>query len=222
MFAKAFIGLAFLLLVIGAALFVPAGTLAYWQAWLFLATFGSATLSITIYLAVADPALLARRVAGGPVAEQKRAQQVIQSVASLAFVAVFVVGGLDHRFGWSHEPTALAVVGNALVALGLGGVACVFRANTFTSATIAVEREQALVSTGPYAIVRHPMYACAFVMILGVPFAIGSYVALPAIVPLYIAIIVRLLDEEHTLVRELAGYTDYRAKVRYRLVPFVW
>jgi protein-S-isoprenylcysteine O-methyltransferase Ste14 len=222
MFAKAVIGLAFLLVVVAAALFVPAGTLSYWQAWLFLATFGSATLAITIYLAVVDPALLARRVAGGPVAEQKHTQQVIQSVASLAFIAVFVLGGLDRRFEWSHEPTALAIVGNTLVALGLGGVALVFRANTFTSATIAVEREQKLVSTGPYAIVRHPMYACAFVMMLGVPFAIGSYVALPAIVPLYIAIIVRLLDEEETLVRELAGYTDYRAKVRYRLVPFVW
>lgn len=222
MFAKAFIGLAFLLGLVGAALFLPAGTLSYWQAWMFLATFGGVTLAITIYLAVVDPALLARRVAGGPVAEQKRAQQVIQSVAGLAFIAVFVIGGLDRRFGWSHEPTSLAIAGNALVALGLGGVALVFRANTFTSATVTVEREQTLVSTGPYGIVRHPMYTCAFVLMLGVPFAIGSYVAVPAIVPLYIAIIVRLLDEEQTLVRELAGYADYRAKVRYRLVPFVW
>lgn len=222
MLAKAFLGLAFLIAMIGAAVFVPAGTVAYWQAWMFIATFGTVTLAITIYLAVADPALLARRVAGGPLAEQKRSQQVIQSIASLAFVAVFVVSGFDHRLGWSHVSRPIAIAGDVLVALGLAGVALVFRANTFTAATIAVEREQRVVSTGPYAIVRHPMYACAFVMLLGVPIALGSYVALPAIVPLYIAIIVRLLDEERTLVRDLAGYVDYQAKVRYRLVPYVW
>jgi protein-S-isoprenylcysteine O-methyltransferase Ste14 len=219
---RAALGLAFLLATIGAALFVPAGTVDYWQAWMFLATFGSLTLAITIYLAVADPALLARRVSAGPVAESRRAQQLIQGSASLAFIAVFVVAGFDHRFGWSHEPNALAIAGDILVALGLGGVALVFRANTFTASTITVEREQQVVSTGPYAIVRHPMYACALVMMLGVPFSLGSYIAVPLIVPLYIAIVLRLLDEEQTLVRELAGYADYREKVRYRLVPYVW
>ena len=222
MVAKALLGLAFLLGAIAAAVMIPAGTVAYWQAWAFLATFGASSLAITIYLAVRDPALLARRVAAGPVAEQQRSQQVIQSLASLAFLAVFVIAGLDRRYGWSHVPAAVSIAGDVVVAIGLGIVALVFRANTFTSATIAVEAEQQVVSTGPYAIVRHPMYAGAFLMLLGVPAALGSWWSAVAVVPLYAVIVWRLLDEERVLVRDLAGYAEYRAKVRHRLVPFVW
>jgi protein-S-isoprenylcysteine O-methyltransferase Ste14 len=222
MLAKAFLGLTFLLAVLGAALFGTAGTLDYWQAWAFLATFGAATLAITIDLAIRDRALLARRVAAGPTAERSRIQQVIQSIASLAFLAIFVIAGLDRRWGWSRVPRGVSIAGDVVVALGLGIVALVFRANTFTSATIEVATDQKVISTGPYAVVRHPMYAGAFLMLLGVPLALGSWWAAPAILPLYAVIVVRLLDEERVLVRELAGYDAYRAKVRYRLVPFVF
>jgi protein-S-isoprenylcysteine O-methyltransferase Ste14 len=220
--AKAFLGLAFMLAVVGAALFVPAGTLDYWQAWTFLAVFGAMTLAVTIDLAVRDPALLARRVHGGPTAEPTRAQQVIQSIASLAFIAVFVVAGLDRRGGWSRVPTAVAVAADALVAFGLGVVWAVFRANTFTSATIEVAREQQVISTGPYGVVRHPMYAGALVMMIAVPIALASWCALAAVPPLVAVIVWRLLDEEKLLVAELPGYADYRGRVKYRLVPGVW
>ena len=222
MIAKAFAGLAFLLVVIAAALFGSAWTCEFWQAWVFLAVFGCAVLAITIDLAVRDPALLARRVKAGPIAEPKRGQQIVQTIASVAFVAVFVVAGLDHRAGWSRVPVAAVLTGDVFVALGLGAVFLVFRANTFTSAVIEVGAEQQLVSTGPYGIVRHPMYAGALVMMLAVPIALGSWIALCAVPPLAAAIVWRLLDEETLLVAELAGYADYRAKVRYRLVPFVW
>ncbi len=222
MLAKACFGLAFLLGAIAAALFGSAGTFHYWQAWAFLGTFGGLTLAITIDLAVNDPALLARRVAAGPLAERQRVQQVIQGLASLAFVAVFVVSGLDRRGGWSHVPAAAAIAGDVVVAVGLGIVALVFRANTFTSATIQVERAQPLVSTGPYAVVRHPMYAGAFLMMAGMPFGLGSWWAALAIVPLYAVIVWRLLDEERVLARDLEGYPAYCKAVRHRLVPFVW
>jgi protein-S-isoprenylcysteine O-methyltransferase Ste14 len=220
--AKAFLGLAFLLGALAVALFIPAGTLDYWQAWAFLAVFGVATLAITIYLAVTDPALLARRTAAGPIAEGQRTQKIIQSIASLAFLAVFVVAGLDRRHHGSSVPMPAEILGDVLVFAGLAGVALVFRANTYTSATIAVEREQTLVSTGPYGIVRHPMYAAALVMMLGVPIALGSWWALAPVVPLAAVIVWRLLDEERLLARELAGYAEYRARVRYRLLPGVW
>ncbi len=215
-------GLGFLLAVLGVALFVPAGTVAYWQAWAFLAVFAAATAAITADLARRDPALLERRVKAGPVAEKSRVQQAIQSVASLAFLATFVIAGLDHRAGSSRVPNAVSIAGDVLVALGLWIVFRVFRANTFTSAIIDVEREQQLVSTGPYAHVRHPMYAGALLMMAVTPLALGSWWALPAVAALAAAIVVRLVDEERVLAARLAGYADYRGRVRYRLVPRVW
>ncbi len=215
-------GLAFLLAVLATALFVPAWTLAYWQAWAFLAVFASAVLAITIDLARRDPALLARRVKAGPLAEPERGQQVIQAIASLAFVALFVISGLDRRHGWSRVPPGVAVAGDALVALALWIVFRVFRANSFTSAVIAVEREQAVVTTGPYAVIRHPMYAGGLVLVAATPLALGSWWALLAVVPLTAAIVRRLIAEERLLAASLPGYAEYRRRVRRRLVPFVW
>lgn len=222
MVVKAFAGLAFLLTVLAAALFVPTWTLAWWHAWAFLAVFGAAVIAITVDLALHDPALLARRVKAGPVAERQRTQQVIQSFASLAFVAMFVVPGLDHRRGWSRVPDAVAIAGDALVAVGLAVVWRVFRANSYTSATIEVAREQHLVSTGPYAVVRHPMYAGALVMCVGIPLALGSWWGFAPVVALAAVIVWRLLAEEQTLASELPGFVDYRARIRYRLVPGIW
>jgi protein-S-isoprenylcysteine O-methyltransferase Ste14 len=219
---KAVAGLAFLLGVLAAALFGPPWTLDYWQAWVFLGVFASMTTAITIDLGRRDPALLARRTKAGPTAEPTRAQQIIQSLASLAFVAIFVIAGLDRRWGWSRVPGALVVTGDALVALGLGVVGWVFRANTYASAVIDVEREQQIVTTGPYAIVRHSLYAGATVMLVGVPLALGSWFAAGAVVALVAVIVVRLLDEERTLVASLPGYPAYRATVTRRLVPYVW
>jgi protein-S-isoprenylcysteine O-methyltransferase Ste14 len=217
MLVKAFAGLAFLLAVLAAALFVPAATLAWWQAWVFLGVFGVAVTAITVDLALHDPALLARRTKAGPIAEGRPVQKVIQSLASLAFLAMFVVPALDHT-----HALVPAIAGDVLVAAGLAIVWRVFRANTFTSATIEVAREQQLVSTGPYAVVRHPMYAGALVMCIGVPLALGSWWGFAPVAVLVAVIVWRLLDEERTLATDLPGYVEYRARVRYRLVPGVW
>jgi protein-S-isoprenylcysteine O-methyltransferase Ste14 len=219
---RAFGGLLFLLVVLAVALFLPAGTLDYWQAWVFLAVFGLAVLAITLDLLRSDPQLLERRTSAGPVAEKEPRQRLIQSLASLAFVALFVVCAVDHRLGWSTVPLAVVVLGDVLVALGLLAVFRVFKENTFTSATIEVGAEQWVISTGPYALVRHPMYAGALVMLLGVPLALGSWWGLLVVVVMAAVIVGRLLDEETYLAKNLPGYPEYQRQVRYRLLPLVW
>jgi len=206
---KAFAGLLFLLAVMGGALFLAAGTFAYWEAWLFLAVFGISVLVITLYLMKNDPQLLERRTVAGPGAEKEKSQNIIQSLASVAFIAIFLVSALDHRFGWSTVPTWVVLLGDALVVLGLYIVFLVFK-------------EQKVISTGPYALVRHPMYMGALIMLLGVPLALGSWWGLLALIPITLVIVWRLLDEERFLVQHLPGYPEYQSGVRYRLVPYVW
>jgi|SRR5579859_48261 len=219
---SSFGGLVFLLVVLGLCLFVPAGSLAYWQGWLFLAVFGVCVVLITAYLFRYDQGLLTRRVAAGPVAEPSTTQKIIQSIAGIAFLLMFIVPGLDYRFHWSTVPVALVVFAEAMVALGLFSVFLVFRANSYTSATVEVAAEQKVVTTGPYALVRHPMYSGALLMCVFVPIALGSWVGLPFVLPLIVVIVVRLLDEEKLLRKDLAGYDAYTQKVRYHLIPYVW
>jgi protein-S-isoprenylcysteine O-methyltransferase Ste14 len=169
-----------------------------------------------------DQKLLESRVKAGPISEKEMLQKVIQSIAGMAFVAIFILSALDHRFGWSAVPVFVVIAGDLLVALGLLGVFFVFKENTFTSATIDVATEQKVISTGPYSLVRHPMYSGAFVMLLGVPIALGSWWGLLAVLPIILVIVVRLFDEEKFLAKSLAGYPEYLNRVKYRLIPFVW
>ncbi len=219
---QAFGGFLFLFLVMSSSIFLPAWTFNYWQAWTFLAVFFGSVLAITIYLMKKDPKLLERRVRGGPSAEKEKSQQVIQSIAGIAFIAIFLISALDHRFGWSAVSLFIVLVGDVLVALGLLVVFLVFRENTFTSATIEIATDQKVISTGPYSLVRHPMYSGAFIMLLGVPIALGSWWGLLAVIPLILVIVARLFDEEKFLAQSLVGYPEYLNRVLYRLIPFVW
>lgn len=220
--AQSILGLLFLVAVLGLALFLSAGTLSYWQAWLYLAVWVACVLPITIYLFLKDPGLLSSRVQAGPVAETRKSQQVIQSFASLFFILLYIIAGLDQRFHWSTVPPILSIVSDLFVALGFYFVFLVFKENSFTSATIEVKESQKVISTGPYSLVRHPMYAGAFLLLLFTPTALGSWVALPFPIPLIFVIVIRLLDEEKFLSTSLEGYTAYRHKVRYRLIPYIW
>ena len=219
---KAIAGLVQLVAILALLVLGGAGTVRYPEGWAFLALFGGASLAITLYLLRADPELLARRVRAGPAAEPQRRQQIIQAAAGLAFVATILVPALDRRFGWSHAPLAAVIAGDVLVAAGFAAIFFVFRANTFTSAVIEVAPEQRVITTGPYAIVRHPMYAGALVLLAGTPLALGSLVGLVAFVPLAAVIVWRLLDEERYLDAHLPGYAAYRATTRHRLIPGVW
>lgn len=220
--SKAFGGLAFLIIVMALVLFLPAGTFNYWQAWVFLTVFGSATLAVTLYLMKNDRKLLERRVNAGPGAEKETTQKIIQSIASIAFILVIVFPAVDYRFRWSNVPSYISIIGDIFVALGLFIVFLVFKENSFTSGTIEVEANQKVISTGPYAFIRHPMYAGAFIMLIGVPLALGSFWGLLIIIPLVSVIIWRLLDEEKILKKNLSGYLEYQKKVNYRLIPHIW
>ncbi len=210
------------IIALGILLFVPAGTLAYWQGWLFILVFAASTQAIGIYLALKDPALLARRMQAGPAAEQRLSQRIIISLGFLSLVGVLVFCALDYRFGWSPVPAWLSILGDVLVALGLFVDLLVMRENTFGASNIRVEPGQKVITTGPYAIVRHPMYAGVLIMMIGVPLALGSWLGLLVLVLTFPVLVLRILDEEELLVDELRGYREYAQHVRYRLVPFVW
>ena len=219
---KATLGLVALVVIMAAVTFLPAWTFDYWQAWILLAVFFACTLLIDLYLVKNDPKLLERRLKAGPGSEQEKSQKIIQAMAMVAFVAIFVLSALDHRFGWSPVPPYVSVIGDVLVALGLYFVFLVFKENTFTSAIIEIDDDQKVISSGPYALVRHPMYIGALVMLIGVPLALGSLWGLVAIIPMTMVLIARLLDEEKFLAKNLAGYCEYQSKVKSRLVPLIW
>ena len=219
---KSFLGLVFLVACLALALFWSAGSFAFWQAWVFLAVWTVCVVFITAYLFKFDQNLLSSRVQAGPTAETQKSQQIIQSLASLFFFGLFIVPGLDFRFHWSVVPPVLSWVGDAFVALGFYIVFLVFKENTYTSAIIEVKDEQKVIESGPYRLVRQPMYAGAFLLLIFTPLALGSWVALPFPLPLFAVIVARLLDEEKFLLANLPGYEAYRQKVRYRLVPYIW
>ena len=222
LYLKAFGGLAVLFLIMASLLFVAAGTLHYWQAWLFLAVYFLASLAITLYLINNNRALLARRMSGGPFAEKEPAQRIIMALVSIGFVGLILLPAIDHRFGWSHLSIPAILAGDALVLLGWLGIFFVFRENSFASATIESAEDQRVISTGLYAWVRHPMYATSLLMLLGIPVALGSWWGVLIVVAIVPALIWRLTDEERFLVGHLAGYAAYREKTRYRLIPHVW
>lgn len=210
------------LLFFAAVLFWPAGTFDYWQAWVFLAVFTAATIIPSVYLAVRHPDALARRMKAGPAAETRPAQRIIVTLIFTLAVATFVLSALDHRFGWSQVPTWLVIIGNVLVAVGLGIAQLVIVQNNYAGASLQVEADQPLVSTGLYGLVRHPMYTGAAIMMLGTPPALDSLWGLLGVLASAPVIVARIRDEERMLVDELAGYREYQDKVRFRLVPYVW
>ena len=219
---KVWLSLVALGVIMGAFLFVPAGTVDYWQAWVFLAIDIGASAPPTLYLMRHDPALLERRMKGGPTAEKQPVERLIMWFITFGFIALLVVPALDFRFGWSAVPLAGVVTGDVLVLTGFYFIFLVYRENTFASATIEVAKDQQVIATGPYAVVRHPMYASALIYLFGIPLALGSYwglVVLGAMIPF---LLWRLIDEERFLGKNLTGYTEYLQRIKYRLVPFVW
>ncbi|MGO9925945.1 MAG: methyltransferase family protein [Mycobacterium sp.] len=216
--ASSVLGLAALCLI----LFVPAGTLNYWQAWLFIAVFTTATIVPTIYLARTNPAALQRRMHAGPRAETRTAQKIIITSSFALLFAMMAVSAFDHRMSWSHTPAWVSLIGDVLVAAGLLIAMLVVTHNGYAAATVTVEQGQTLVCSGLYGLVRHPMYAGNVIMMVGLPLALGSCWGLLLVVPGLAVLVFRILDEEKLLTQELAGYREYTHRVRYRLVPNVW
>ena len=219
---RAWLSLVGLAVVMGLLIFIPSGTIYYWQAWVYLFIFVGASLLITLYLMKKDRALLSRRMRGGPTAEKRMTQKLIMLCMSICFVALLVVPALDHRFQWSVMPLPCVIAGEALVMIGFYFMFLVYKENPFAYATIEVAKDQKVISTGPYATVRHPMYASALLYLVGTPLALGSFWGFLPLVAIMPFLIWRLYDEESFLAENLAGYTEYQSKVRHRLIPFLW
>ncbi len=209
-------------IALGAVLFLPAGTVNYWQAWALVATFMLATIVPTIYIARTNPAALRRRMRSGPRAEARTLQKFVIIAWMSSVFAMMAFSAYDHRVGWSHVPVWACVLGDVLVAVGLGLTMLVVIQNGYAAATVTVETGQPVVSTGVYRFVRHPMYVGGAIIMVGFPLSLGSYWGLFFVLPGVLVLVVRILDEEAMLTQELTGYPEYVQRVRYRLVPHVW
>jgi protein-S-isoprenylcysteine O-methyltransferase Ste14 len=219
---RALAGFARFQIALALMIFLPAWTPRYWQGWLYWLLFGASCVIITLYFLRHDRALIERRMQAGPTAETEPRQKLILTFASVALIAMYVIAPLDHRFGWSSVPVWLVLIADAIVALGFYGFFLTFRQNAFAAATVKVESEQRVISTGLYAVVRHPMYAFAVPLFFATPLALGSWWGLVPAALLLAMVVWRLLDEEQYLARNLPGYTDYQNRVRTRLIPGVW
>ena len=219
LFFQALTKFVFGLLLVGLLLFLPAGTFAYWQAWLFIGILFVPMFIAGIVLIVRQPELLRKRL---DAKEQQQEQKWVVALSGLMFIAVFVVAGLSRRFGWYMLPDWAVFVATVVFLAAYALYAEVMRENVWLSRTIEVQHNQQVVSTGLYGIVRHPMYAATLLLFLSMPLVLGSPWSF-AIMLLYIPIIaLRIRNEEQVLERELKGYTEYKQHVKYKLIPFIW
>jgi protein-S-isoprenylcysteine O-methyltransferase Ste14 len=205
--------------IIGALLFWPAGTFNYWQVWVWLAALFIPMIFSYIYLVKRDPALLERR---SRLNEKRTTQKWIIAVSSIYFIIIFILPGFDKRYGWSNVPVWLVIIADLLIVAAYILYTLVLRANTYASRVIEVEQGQQVITTGPYALVRHPMYLAMILMMVTTPLALGSFWAFVpslALIPLLAA---RAKNEEQLLLTDLPGYREYTQKTRYRLIPWVW
>jgi protein-S-isoprenylcysteine O-methyltransferase Ste14 len=206
-------------LVLGAVFFLPAGTLRYWQAWVYIAVIFIPMILALRYLLAHDPALLERRLAAR---EARAKQSAIQKLGSVFWLALFLIPGFDQRFGWSAVPWPLVVFSDLMV---LGGYLLFFRVlleNSYASRTIQVHDGQTVITTGPYAVVRHPMYSAVLTMLVFSPLALGSFWALIPALLAPLVVVARIQDEEEMMLAELPGYRAYTQQTPHRLIPGVW
>lgn len=213
--------LAFLLglLVTGAMLFLPAGTLDYRGAWLFIALLFTPILVVGIVLFFKNPELLRKRL---EMKEREKEQKSVVALSGLLLVGSFIVAGLDHRLGWSHVSTPIVIIASTLLLVGYALYAEVLRENTYLSRVVEVQEGQRVIDTGLYGLVRHPMYSAVTLLYLAIPLVLGSWWALLVMSPCIFLLVVRIKNEEQVLHEGLPGYTEYTKRVRYHMIPWVW
>ena len=207
------------LLLVGLLIFLPAGTFAYSGGIRFLCLLFIPMLLMGVVMMICARDLLAKRL---DAKEKQAAQKGVQSLSGLVFIAGFVLAGLDFRFSWSDVPLPVVIAASAIFLAGYGLYAEVMRENAYLSRTVKVEEGQTVVSTGLYGIIRHPMYTASILMFLAIPLVMGSWYAMIPLAFYPALMVVRVLDEEKLLTAELAGYAEYKTKVKYRLIPFIW
>lgn len=207
------------LVLVGALLFLPAGSFAFTGGWIFIGLLFIPMLILGAVLFIKSPELLEKRL---DAKEKENTQKGVVALSGLLFLAGFIIAGLDYRFGWSHVPTWLVIVASVILLASYALYAEVMRENAYLSRTIEVQEGQKVVSSGLYGIVRHPMYAVTILLFLSIPLVLGSFFSLLCFLPYPIIMVVRILNEEKVLAEGLDGYTDYKKKVKYRLIPFIW
>ena len=207
------------LLITGAMLFVPAGTLAYRGAWLFIALLFIPILIVGVVLMIKNPELLRKRL---EMKEREKEQKSVVALSGLLLVASFIVAGLDHRFAWSHVSTTIVIIASVVLLVGYALYAEVLRENVYLSRVVEVQEGQRVIDTGLYGIVRHPMYTATIFLFISMPLVLGSFVSFFVFLIYPILITFRAINEEKLLAKELDGYSDYLKKVKYRFIPFIW
>jgi len=216
--SKAFVVPAIIMIGMALMLFLPAGSLKYWQGWIWWMVIAGMTLYITSFFVQRDPGLLARRMK----VQEKETPPLTVRLMSFLSLLTFLIPGFDYRFHWSAVPVWLVIAANGIVLTGYVLIFRVFKENSYASTVIQVEKEQQVISTGPYAVVRHPMYTGLLLIMLFTPWALGSYWALVFAVLFIPVILWRIKREEQVLSNQLPGYMNYIEKTRYRLIPFIW
>jgi len=214
-----FIRILLFLIVMLAMFFLPVGSLNFWEAWVYLILIFISMLAFLMYFLKNDPDLLERRMRSK---EKETEQKWIIGIMSVCFIFTFLLPGFDQRFGWTRVPVTVVIMADVMVLLGYGFVFLVLRENSYASRVIEVEKDQEVISSGPYAIVRHPMYLGVALMFLFTPLALGSYWALIPSVLMICALVPRIFNEEKVLERDLEGYREYMQNIKYRLIPGVW
>lgn len=207
------------LILIGVMLFLPAWTLDYPGAWLFIALLFVPMLIMGVVLAVKAPSLLEKRLNNK---EKEKAQRGVVALSGLMFPLGFVLSALDFRFGWSSVPLWAVITASALFLVGYAAYAEVMRENAYLSRTVEMQQGQTVISTGLYGVVRHPMYLATLLMFLPMPLILGSLWGLIPFLLYPVVIVIRILNEEKILTEGLEGYAEYKTKVKYRLIPFIW
>ncbi len=207
------------LILVGVLLFLPAGSFAYINGWLFIGLLFIPMLILGIVLFCKSPGLLEKRLQAK---EGENTQKAVVALSGMLFVAGFIIAGLDFRFGWSHMPLWAVITASVILLVSYALYAEVMRENAYLSRTIEVQENQKIVDTGLYGIVRHPMYAVTVWLFLAIPVVLGSWWSLLCFLPYIAVIAVRIHNEEKVLEAGLAGYREYKTRVKYRLIPFVW
>ena len=206
-------------IVLGLFILVPAGTINYWQVYVYITVLVVPMIFVLFYFLQNDPIFLERRTRAK---EKEKVQIIIQIVFTFILLSGFVIPGFDKRFGWSDIPIYIVIVADIVILFGYLIIFFVFKQNSYASRVVEVEKSQKVISTGLYGFVRHPMYIGVIIMFIPTPVALGSYWGLIPMVTIPLAIVFRILNEEKVLCKDLPGYKEYCQKTRYRLIPFIW
>ncbi len=206
-------------IIISALLFIPAGSIKFWNAWLFMGVLFIPMLFVIVYLITRDPELLFKRMNTN---EKEKTQKKVVLLTSIIFLSAFIISGLDYRFQWSSVPLPVVVISAIIVLTGYILFFMVMRQNSYASRVVEIQEKQKVIDSGLYGIVRHPMYSAAILIFMFMPLVLGSFYALIPLIIFPLQMSTRMKNEEFILEKGLDGYIEYKKKVRYKIIPFLW